>query len=102
MEMQPKKSRFSVIRSFLAVYLTPYSTPKKTPPFFSIVRSIIENNTEDTAVCRAFYKITEVYSRAELSFGEDWTAVSRVGNVQLARWTGKVCRYILCPFEVGL
>lgn len=27
-------------------------------------------------MCRAFYKITEVYSRAELSFGEDWTAVS--------------------------
>eukprot|EP00903_Cladosiphon_okamuranus_P009874 g9380.t1 len=38
-------------------------------------RSIIENNNEDTAVCRAFYKITEVYARAELSFGEDWTAI---------------------------
>ncbi|CAN0036170.1 unnamed protein product [Pylaiella littoralis] len=38
-------------------------------------RSIIENNNEDSAVCRAFYKIKEVTSRAELSYGEDWTAI---------------------------
>lgn len=68
------------------------------PPSFSI----IDNNTEDTAVCRAFYKIAEVYSRAELSFGEDWTAVSHVGlrgcvsgflsfiGVSLSRWVGRV------------
>ncbi|CAM9783801.1 unnamed protein product [Scytosiphon promiscuus] len=38
-------------------------------------RSIIDNNNEDTAVCRAFYKIKEVSSRAELTFSKDWTAV---------------------------
>ncbi|CAM9301998.1 unnamed protein product, partial [Ectocarpus sp. 13 AM-2016] len=38
-------------------------------------RSIIDNNNEDTAVCRAYYKIKEVTSRADLSFGDDWTAI---------------------------
>ncbi|CAM9236213.1 unnamed protein product [Ectocarpus sp. 6 AP-2014] len=38
-------------------------------------RSIIDNNNENTAVCRAYYKIKEVTSRADLSFSEDWTAI---------------------------
>ncbi|CAN0263254.1 unnamed protein product, partial [Laminaria digitata] len=38
-------------------------------------RSIIQNNNEDSPVCRAFYKIKEVTSRAGIAYSDRWTAV---------------------------
>lgn len=38
-------------------------------------RAIIENNNEASPVCRAFYKIKEVTSRAGIEYGNNWTVV---------------------------
>lgn len=53
-------------------------------------RSIIQNNSEDTPICRAFYKIKEVTSRAGIAYSSQWTAVSFF-------WSGRECLFLfLC------
>lgn len=51
-------------------------------------RSIIENNNEDSPVCRAFYKIKEVSSRVAIGYDRRWTAVR--GTVAIVYCPGKL------------